>query len=134
MASLFGNTVARYSSDSQRSFTDVPSSPSLSRSTWPANRLPNLVIMIELLRVGLGHKSGTTGHEVNGDRPWPSRGPTIWSTIAGRRRHETTRRRRRRRSRMMTTQAIEPRLELEQNLHMYRQMAKIRAFEEQANE
>src|SRR2546430_3516209 len=35
---------------------------------------------------------------------------------------------------MMTTQAIEPRLELEQNLHMYRQMAKIRAFEEQVNE
>src|SRR6267143_3744534 len=34
----------------------------------------------------------------------------------------------------MTTQAIEPRLELEQNLHMYRQMAKIRAFEEQVNE
>src|SRR3981081_584471 len=35
---------------------------------------------------------------------------------------------------VMTTQAIEPRLELEQNLHMYRQMAKIRAFEEQVNE
>src|SRR5438270_12859055 len=35
---------------------------------------------------------------------------------------------------MMTTQAIEPRLELEQHLHMYRQMAKIRAFEEQVNE
>ena len=34
----------------------------------------------------------------------------------------------------MTTQATEPRLELEQNLHMYRQMAKIRAFEEQVNE
>src|SRR6266446_6997573 len=34
----------------------------------------------------------------------------------------------------MTTQAIEPRMELEQNLHMYRQMAKIRAFEEQVNE
>src|ERR1700730_2253790 len=34
----------------------------------------------------------------------------------------------------MTTQVIEPRLELEQNLHMYRQMAKIRAFEEQVNE
>src|SRR5438874_7360777 len=34
----------------------------------------------------------------------------------------------------MATQAIEPRLELEQNLHMYRQMAKIRAFEEQVNE
>src|SRR3970040_2020718 len=33
----------------------------------------------------------------------------------------------------MTTQAIEPRMELEQNLHMYRQMAKIRAFEEQMN-
>ena len=29
----------------------------------------------------------------------------------------------------MTTQAIEPRMELEQHLHMYRQMAKIRAFE-----
>src|SRR5437868_12405059 len=35
---------------------------------------------------------------------------------------------------MMTTQAIEPRLELEQNLHMYRQTAKIRRFEEQVNE
>jgi pyruvate dehydrogenase E1 component alpha subunit len=34
----------------------------------------------------------------------------------------------------MSTQAIEPRMELEQNLHMYRQMAKIRAFEEQVNE
>src|SRR5256714_13610240 len=34
----------------------------------------------------------------------------------------------------MTTQATEPRLELEQHLHMYRQMAKIRAFEEQVNE
>jgi len=34
----------------------------------------------------------------------------------------------------MTTQAIEPRMELEQNLHLYRQMAKIRAFEEQVNE
>src|ERR1700675_3548690 len=34
----------------------------------------------------------------------------------------------------MTTQATDPRLDLEQNLHMYRQMAKIRAFEEQVNE
>ena len=34
----------------------------------------------------------------------------------------------------MATQVIEPRMELEQNLHMYRQMAKIRAFEEQVNE
>jgi pyruvate dehydrogenase E1 component alpha subunit len=34
----------------------------------------------------------------------------------------------------MTTQAREPRMELEQHLHMYRQMAKIRAFEEQVNE
>ena len=34
----------------------------------------------------------------------------------------------------MTTQAMEPRMELEQHLHMYRQMAKIRAFEEQVNE
>src|SRR5207344_1757296 len=34
----------------------------------------------------------------------------------------------------MTTQMIEPRMELEQHLHMYRQMAKIRAFEEQVNE
>ena len=34
----------------------------------------------------------------------------------------------------MTTQVIEPRMELEQHLHMYRQMAKIRAFEEQVNE
>src|SRR5512143_168456 len=34
----------------------------------------------------------------------------------------------------MTTRAMEPRMELEQNLHMYRQMAKIRAFEEQVNE
>jgi pyruvate dehydrogenase E1 component alpha subunit len=35
---------------------------------------------------------------------------------------------------MATTRAIEPRMELEQHLHMYRQMAKIRAFEEQVNE
>src|ERR1700752_573639 len=34
----------------------------------------------------------------------------------------------------MATQTIEPRMELEQHLHMYRQMAKIRAFEEQVNE
>jgi TPP-dependent pyruvate/acetoin dehydrogenase alpha subunit len=34
----------------------------------------------------------------------------------------------------MTTQVMEPRMELEQHLHMYRQMAKIRAFEEQVNE
>lgn len=34
----------------------------------------------------------------------------------------------------MTTQAIDPRMDLEQHLHMYRQMAKIRAFEEQVNE
>ncbi|HLF50312.1 MAG TPA: thiamine pyrophosphate-dependent dehydrogenase E1 component subunit alpha [Methylomirabilota bacterium] len=34
----------------------------------------------------------------------------------------------------MTTHAIEPRMELEQHLHMYRQMAKIRAFEEQVQE
>src|SRR5260370_8482030 len=34
----------------------------------------------------------------------------------------------------MTTQATEPRLDLEQNLHFYRQMAKIRAFEEQVHE
>src|ERR1700716_4649087 len=34
----------------------------------------------------------------------------------------------------MTTQAIEPRLELEQHRHMYRQRAKIRPFEEQVNE
>ena len=35
---------------------------------------------------------------------------------------------------MTTTQTLEPRMELEQHLHMYRQMAKIRAFEEQVNE
>ena len=34
----------------------------------------------------------------------------------------------------MTTQMTEPRMDLEQHLHMYRQMAKIRAFEEQVNE
>jgi acetoin:2,6-dichlorophenolindophenol oxidoreductase subunit alpha len=34
----------------------------------------------------------------------------------------------------MATQTVEPRMELEQHLHMYRQMAKIRAFEEQVNE
>jgi pyruvate dehydrogenase E1 component alpha subunit len=34
----------------------------------------------------------------------------------------------------MATPTIEPRMELEQHLHMYRQMAKIRAFEEQVNE
>src|SRR5512144_1260458 len=34
----------------------------------------------------------------------------------------------------MATHAIEPRMEVEQHLHMYRQMAKIRAFEEQVNE
>src|SRR6266496_1499834 len=39
-----------------------------------------------------------------------------------------------RRDMTMTTSVSDPRLELEQNLHMYRQMAKIRAFEEQVNE
>ena len=34
----------------------------------------------------------------------------------------------------MSTQMTEPRIDLEQHLHMYRQMAKIRAFEEQVNE
>src|SRR5512135_234283 len=34
----------------------------------------------------------------------------------------------------MTTEAMDPRMELEQYLHMYEQMAKIRAFEEQVNE
>jgi pyruvate dehydrogenase E1 component alpha subunit len=34
----------------------------------------------------------------------------------------------------MTTQMTEPRMDLEQHLHMYRQMAKIRAFEEQVHE
>jgi len=34
----------------------------------------------------------------------------------------------------MATHVVEPRLEVEQYLHMYRQMAKIRAFEEQVNE
>src|SRR4026208_932081 len=34
----------------------------------------------------------------------------------------------------VSTQMTEPRLELEQHLHMYRQMEKIRAFEEQVNE
>ena len=34
----------------------------------------------------------------------------------------------------MSTTMTDPRMELEQNLHMYRQMAKIRAFEEQVNE
>ncbi|HYE89835.1 MAG TPA: thiamine pyrophosphate-dependent dehydrogenase E1 component subunit alpha [Terriglobales bacterium] len=34
----------------------------------------------------------------------------------------------------MTTPPADPRLTLEQDLHMYRQMAKIRAFEEQVNE
>jgi pyruvate dehydrogenase E1 component alpha subunit len=34
----------------------------------------------------------------------------------------------------MTTPATDPRLTLEQDLHMFRQMAKIRAFEEQVNE
>src|SRR5947207_12821313 len=51
MASLFGNTVARRSSDSQRSFAAMPSSPSSSRSTCPAKRLPNFVIMIGFLRL-----------------------------------------------------------------------------------
>src|SRR5262245_32101000 len=34
----------------------------------------------------------------------------------------------------MTTPSTDPRLDLEQNLHLYRQMAKIRAFEEQVHE
>src|SRR6184192_4168572 len=34
----------------------------------------------------------------------------------------------------MTTPTIEPRMELEQHLHMYRQMAKIRIFEEHVNQ
>src|SRR2546427_5933488 len=57
MVSLFGNTVARCSSESQRSFAGVPSSPSSFRSTWPANRLPNCVIMLGLLVEGRGDAS-----------------------------------------------------------------------------
>src|SRR2546421_9718436 len=34
----------------------------------------------------------------------------------------------------MRTDVIEPRMELEQHLHMYRQMTKIRLFEEQVND
>jgi len=34
----------------------------------------------------------------------------------------------------MTTHTMDPRMEVEQHLHMYRQMAKIRAFDEQVNE
>ena len=34
----------------------------------------------------------------------------------------------------MPDRTLEPRMELEQHLHMYRQMAKIRAFDEQVNE
>src|SRR5712692_2399781 len=49
MASLLGNTSARRSSDSQRSLAGVPSSPSFSRSTCPANRLPKLLIILESL-------------------------------------------------------------------------------------
>src|SRR5262245_23100647 len=49
MASLLGKTVARSPSGSQRSLTGVPSKPSLSRSTCPANRLPKLVIMLDIL-------------------------------------------------------------------------------------
>src|SRR5947207_11932111 len=52
MASLFGNTSARRSSESQRSFAAVPSSPSSSRSTCPAKRLPNFVIMVAFLQRG----------------------------------------------------------------------------------
>src|SRR5260221_12215418 len=43
-------------------------------------------------------------------------------------------RRSRQRDNAMTTPAMDPRMDLEQHLHMYRQMAKIRAFEEQVNE
>src|SRR5215468_6562785 len=50
IASAFGNTDARRSSDSQRSLTGMPSKPSWSRSTWPAKRLPNRLIMIGFLR------------------------------------------------------------------------------------
>src|SRR2546428_8407978 len=58
MASLFGNTVARRSSESQRSLAGVPSNPSSSRSTWPANRLPNCVIMLGFLVEGRGDAVG----------------------------------------------------------------------------
>src|SRR6185503_17416906 len=76
MASLFGNTVASRSSESQRSFAGVPSSPSSSRSTCPANRLPKLVIMrglprarppgsaVEAARVLAGHLVGDVGGQV----------------------------------------------------------------------
>src|SRR2546422_6481117 len=62
MASLFGNTVARCSSESQRSFAGVPSSPSSSRSTWPANRLPNCVIMLGFLVEGRRDAVGVLRH------------------------------------------------------------------------
>src|SRR5258705_3989428 len=58
MASLLGNTSARRSSDSQRSFAGVPSSRASSRLTGPANRLPNCVIMLGFLVEGRGDAVG----------------------------------------------------------------------------
>src|SRR5262249_50979951 len=45
MAWHLSNTVARCSLESQRSSAGAPSSPIWSRSTFPAKRLPNLVII-----------------------------------------------------------------------------------------
>src|SRR5262249_52477918 len=45
MAWHLSNTVARCSLESRRSLAGVPSSPIWSRSTFPAKRLPNLVII-----------------------------------------------------------------------------------------
>src|ERR1051326_7879145 len=45
MAVALSKTETSCSSGSQRSLTGVASKPCPSRSTWPANRLPNRVIM-----------------------------------------------------------------------------------------
>src|SRR6266446_10752365 len=63
-----------------------------------------------------------------GDRPRLDYAPPRGQHRAGRRRPQSEGRP------PVTTQTTEPRMELEQHLHMYRQMAKIRAFEEQVNE
>src|SRR2546423_46612 len=53
IASALSKTVANCSSGNQRSLAAVAASPRSPRSTWPAYRLPNFLIMLALLAARL---------------------------------------------------------------------------------
>src|SRR6266446_5707910 len=92
MAWHLSNTVARCSLESQRSLAGVPSSPIWSRSTLPAKRLPNLVIIRSPPSSHRGHQPAAVlqasllPHLVGGrarDRDRPACSGRSASTTAG---------------------------------------------------